>query len=144
MTSYGAEARLDHVGLSVANLDQMLSWYSHAFELEISNQFEIVPLDLRGAFLTSPQGWRLELLERRGSTGLPPAVSQPEALLRRGYGHICVRISDVESTHARLLELGAVEKMPPSPSPESGVQMSFVADPEGNFIELIDRLEPSA
>ena len=29
--------------------------------------------------------------------------------------------------------------MPPSPSPEPGVRIAFVADPEGNLIELVDR-----
>jgi catechol 2,3-dioxygenase-like lactoylglutathione lyase family enzyme len=29
--------------------------------------------------------------------------------------------------------------MPPGPSPEPGVRMAFVADPEGNLIELLHR-----
>jgi glyoxylase I family protein len=29
--------------------------------------------------------------------------------------------------------------MPPQASPEPGVRMSFVSDPEGNLIELLDR-----
>ena len=29
--------------------------------------------------------------------------------------------------------------MPPQPSPEPGVRMSFLADPEGNLIELVER-----
>jgi predicted enzyme related to lactoylglutathione lyase len=29
--------------------------------------------------------------------------------------------------------------MPPQPAPEPGVRMSFLADPEGNLIELVQR-----
>ena len=29
--------------------------------------------------------------------------------------------------------------MTPRPSPEPGVRMAFVADPEGNLVELLDR-----
>jgi len=29
--------------------------------------------------------------------------------------------------------------MPPCAAPEPGVRMAFVADPEGNLVELLDR-----
>jgi hypothetical protein len=32
--------------------------------------------------------------------------------------------------------------MPPQAAPEPGVRMSFVSDPEGNLIELLDRAGP--
>ena len=38
-----------------------------------------------------------------------------------------------------LLTAGAATRMQPSQSPEPGVRIAFVADPEGNLIELLDR-----
>ena len=38
-----------------------------------------------------------------------------------------------------LLAAGAASRLPPSPSPEPGVRIAFVADPEGNLVELLDR-----
>lgn len=35
--------------------------------------------------------------------------------------------------------MGAQPVMPPCPAPEPGVRMAFVADPEGNLVELLDR-----
>jgi predicted enzyme related to lactoylglutathione lyase len=35
--------------------------------------------------------------------------------------------------------MAAREVMAPQPSPEPGVRMSFLADPEGNLIELVER-----
>jgi hypothetical protein len=29
--------------------------------------------------------------------------------------------------------------MPPSPAPRAGAKVAFLADPEGNLIELLDR-----
>ena len=46
---------------------------------------------------------------------------------------------DLDGTHVRLLGHGAREVMPPQPAPEPGVRMSFLADPEGNLIELVQR-----
>lgn len=132
----------DHVGLSVADLDAQASWYSNALGLEKDAPFEVVSLQLRGMFLTGPSGIAIELLQRAGShTGLQ-APNPAEALLTQGYGHICLRVVDVDSLHAQLLAAGATERMAPQQSPEPGVRMSFVADPEGNLIELLDRKGP--
>lgn len=130
---------LDHIGISVGDLDAMTRWYSKAFDMRTANEFSVHELGLRGAFLISGSGLVLELLERRGSADPGQAPDQPSSLLRRGYGHICLRVDDVDARHAHLVAAGALERMSPRPSPEAGVRMSFVADPEGNFIELIDR-----
>jgi glyoxylase I family protein len=34
---------------------------------------------------------------------------------------------------------GACEKVSPRPSPEPGVRFAFLADPEGNLVELVER-----
>ncbi|CAN5342921.1 VOC family protein [soil metagenome] len=134
--------QFDHVGLSVADLDAQASWYAAAFGLEQSTPFAIESLELRGTFLVAPGGLAIELLERRGSRPGIQARDQAEALLTRGYGHLCLRVDDVDALHARLLDHGATERMPPGPAPEPGVRMSFVGDPEGNLIELLDRGGP--
>jgi lactoylglutathione lyase len=132
----------DHVGLSVADLDAQVAWYCGAFGLTESAPFEVASLGLRGSFVIGEPGLAIELLERAGSVTGIRAADQAEALLTRGYGHICIRVEDVDVLHARLLARGAAERMPPQASPESGVRMSFVADPEGNLIELVDRAGP--
>jgi len=131
---------LDHVGLSVADLDSQSRWYAAAFDLRVATPFELPTLGLRGVFVVHQSGWAIELLERAGSTAHRPAAADPnEALLRRGFGHICLRVPDVDAAHDRLLAVGATQKMAPRQSPEPGVRMAYVADPEGNLIELIDR-----
>lgn len=134
--------QLDHVGLSVGDLDAQLDWYGRAFGLVASTPFEIAALGLRGVFAIGEGGLAIELLERVGSVpGLRPADSA-SALLTRGYGHICLRVDDVDRWHAAALAAGGQERMAPQPSPEPGVRMSFLADPEGNLIELLDRTGP--
>ena len=46
---------------------------------------------------------------------------------------------DIEAVYARALEAGAAEKVSPRPSPEPGVRFAFLADPEGNLVELVER-----
>lgn len=133
---------IDHVGLSVADLDTSLAWYSEVFALTEAGPFAIPQLAIRGAFLIDGTGGAIEVLERAGSRAVPEAVDAPEALMTRGYGHVCFRVDNVEEVHARALASGASEKMAPQDAPEPGVRMSFVADPEGNLVELLDRRCP--
>ena len=134
--------QFDHIGLSVGDLDAQVAWYSEGFGLRQANPFEIPPLGIRGSFLVGEGGFALEILEREGSAPGLQAPDQATALLTRGYGHICLRVEDVDATFARLLALGAGIRMSPQPAPEPGVRMCFVSDPEGNLIELIDRKHP--
>lgn len=135
---------LDHVGLSVADLDRQVAWYAVALGLEQGASGGIPELGIRLAFLVDPtHGWSLELLERDGSTPGLQASDPPAALLTRGYGHICLQVDDLDATYERLLAAGAASRMAPGAAPEAGVRIAFVADPEGNLIELLDRSSPA-
>jgi lactoylglutathione lyase len=138
-------AMFDHVGISVADLGAATDWYCRALDLQPEFEFGLPHLAMRGVMLLSRTGYRIELLERAGSAPAGPAPSDPdEAALRRGYGHMCLDIPDVDAAHAALIAIGAADQMPPRASPEPGVRMAFVADPEGNLIELIDRTSARA
>ena len=85
------------------------------------------------------RGDRLELLHRPGSKAGLRADNPPEAVLTEGFGHIAFDVSDLDGEFERLVALGARPVMTPRPSPEHGVRMAFLADPEGNLVEVIDR-----
>jgi len=132
--------RLDHVGLNVADLTAAESWYCAAFGLERELSVRIDAVDLDIVMLKNRQfGHRVELLHRPGSGPGLRAANPAEAVLTEGFGHIAFDVTDLDATHQALLGRGAREVMPPQPSPEPGVRMSFLADPEGNLIELVER-----
>jgi len=135
-------AALDHIGLSVADLDAQSSWYQRAFGLTATRAFVVPQASLRGVFLVGEDGLVIELLERAGSTHRPPASSPPDELLTQGWAHVCLRVASVDDVFAALIAAGAGAVTEPGPSPEPGVRFAFVTDPEGNFIELLDRTHP--
>jgi catechol 2,3-dioxygenase-like lactoylglutathione lyase family enzyme len=135
-----ADARLDHVGLAVADLAAEASWFCDVFGLVTELALRVEPLDLSIAMLIHPEhGYRLELLHRPGSVAGGKPDTPAEAALRNGYGHVAFDVADLEAAYDRAVAHGARPVMPPGPSPEAGVRMAFVADPEDNLVELLHR-----
>lgn len=132
-------ATFDHVGLTVADLDAMTSWYVAALGLEVEFDFSLEDVEFRGVMLRSTQGYRIELSHRSGSTVGIQAASPVDAALIRGFGHLALDVPVVDEAYDELLAAGATDRMSPRPSPEPGVRMAYVADLEGNLIELLDR-----
>jgi catechol 2,3-dioxygenase-like lactoylglutathione lyase family enzyme len=131
--------KLDHVGLNVEDLDAMTAWYVDALKLEVEFEVVLEQVQLSIAMLRSPDGYRVELLSRPGSVAGIQAANPVEAALTRGFGHLALDVPDVDAAYDALLTAGATDRMSPRPSPEPGVRMAFIADPEGNLIELLDR-----
>jgi lactoylglutathione lyase len=131
--------RFDHAGLAVADLAAAARWYCAAFGYARELTLRVEPIELDIEMLRHPDdGHRLELLHRRGSGGAHPG-GPAEAALRAGFGHVALDVPDVDAAYAHALDHGARAVMPPGPAPEAGARMAFVADPEGNLIELLHR-----
>jgi catechol 2,3-dioxygenase-like lactoylglutathione lyase family enzyme len=133
------QGRFDHVGISVADLEAATRWYCHAFGLSVEREFSIPGTDLSGVMLLHASGYRIELLHR------PSAVPglQPDSALTaagtRGYGHFCLCVDDVDAEFAQVIAAGGTVRMAPAAAPRPGARFAFLADPEGNLIELLDR-----
>lgn len=144
MTIPRQPVQFDHVGLSVPDLDEAARWYCATLELTAARQFAVPGTDLTGVMLLhEPSGYRIELVHRPDSApGMRPGSAE-EAALTWGYGHICLRVADVRREYDRLLEAGCSSRKEPMPSPRAGATVSFVADPWGNLIEVINRDDPA-
>jgi len=132
----------DHVGLSVADLNAMANWYSKAFGFNIVQPFEVPPIGLKGMFVIGDDGVAIELLQREGSSRPSTFASVPEMAGAQGFGHIAFRVDNVDSVHDHLVALGAISIMSPRPAPVADSRMAYVADPEGNLLELLTRKGP--
>lgn len=131
--------RFDHVGLAVRDLASATEWYCRVFGLAIEITFELTEIGLHIVMLRGADGQRLELLHRDGGT---PGLRAPDpvtAAATEGFGHICFDVPDLDAWYADVLAQGAAPVMSPGPSPEEGVRMAWVHDPEGNLVELIQR-----
>ncbi len=142
--------RFDHVGIDVPDIDHYTRWYSEAFGLTTEFEFAIAEAGLRGIILLSPDDWRLELFERKGSKPSGRAANPIDQHLTLGIGHFCVQVSDIQQVFDKLISMGAKSLIEPQPASsqvesESGnsldpsLLMAYLSDPEGNLIELFQR-----
>ena|SRR5579875_3479611 len=130
---------LDHVGLSVADLEAAGAFYAAAFDFQPEFPFTLGDTGIRGVMLRHPAGHRLELFQAPSSREGLRAATPIEALGTRGYGHVALAAPDIEAPFTRALQAGARTLVAPGPSPEPGVRFAFLADPEGNLVELVER-----
>lgn len=135
-----AEPRLDHVGLAVHDLDAAAEWYCAAFGYHRELTLRVDPIDLDIVMLRhATHGDRLELLHRPGSAAGLRAADPAEAALSECFGHIAFDVPNLDLAFDRVVSLGARPVMTPQPAPEKGVRMAYLADPEGNLVELLER-----
>jgi lactoylglutathione lyase len=130
---------VDHIGLSVADLEAMAHWYAAVLGAVEDYRVERPAIAMRAIVLIDADGFRLELLHRENSTAGHGPESVGESLLRHGFGHLALHVTDVHAMYSRLVALGAGPVMPPGPGSRPGMVIAFVADPEHNLLELVSR-----
>ncbi|AMM21627.1 glyoxalase [Frondihabitans sp. PAMC 28766] len=127
----------DHVGLSVADLDRLSTFYAEGLGLtEIEEEFAMPDVGVRSVILRSPEGFKLELIERQGST--PQSFPDPfTGASIQGFFHWALSVDDLDAAFATLVAAGAAAVSEPADAVRSGARFAYVHDPEGNLIELI-------
>jgi catechol 2,3-dioxygenase-like lactoylglutathione lyase family enzyme len=123
--------RIHHVGLPVSDLDRSIDWYREALGLTLD---ATAGLPGHVAFMVAATGGRLELL----AVGVQPSAwDDPIAALRAGVPHTAWTVDDLDAAHARAVEAGGRSLWTPRGTPDPGLRIAFVADPDGNLVELL-------
>jgi catechol 2,3-dioxygenase-like lactoylglutathione lyase family enzyme len=120
--------------LPVRDLERAIRWYAHALGLEHTVTAQ-VPEGVEIAFVVDESGAGVELfsLEAPDAEGWDGPISA----LRLGHGHIAFTVDDLDGAFARAVEAGGRAVWAPRPSPRPGQRIAFVADPDGNLVELM-------
>jgi catechol 2,3-dioxygenase-like lactoylglutathione lyase family enzyme len=137
---------LHHAGLSVANLNAAVNFYTtaHAFEeawrFSIDNSVEAQRLlgvedaQAEVALLRGPTGF-LELFQfANPKRPTLPSVNRSE-VFQAGLRHICLQAVDGHALYESFMQAGAHSHHPPS-GLGTGNLYCYIRDPERNIIEL--------
>ena len=131
-----------HTGLCVSDLERSLRFYCDGLGFEVGGRFHLTrqiaevdpPVDVVSQFI-SLGGLRIELLDYAS----PGTLGTPHARRNHlGLTHLSFVVDDVE-VRARDLEAvgGTVLQDTRNPPEDDTLRVLFVADPDGNRIELM-------
>jgi methylmalonyl-CoA epimerase len=134
------KARLDHIGIAVANIEQALAFYRDALGLDIDAPQDVTSQGVRVRFIPMGEG-ALELLEAT-SDDSPIA----KYVGRRGPGlhHITLRVDDIAAALTALKARG-VRLIDETPRPGAhGSLVAFIhpSSAHGVLVELAQKLPP--
>jgi lactoylglutathione lyase len=137
-----------HIGICVQDLAASRRFYCEGLGFEPLISFELNDADMvgldRALEVTSPVQVTSEMIERDGlrlellGFVRPAPTGEPStSRARRGLTHLCFQVDDVAATAERLAGLGGV--VLESTRVNVGVDICFVADPDGTRVELMSR-----
>jgi len=128
-----------HAAVRVSDLDRSIAWYGTSFGFEVEHRGR-VPEGTPIAMLRTAGGAGVELFELAPRED--PHWSGPIAALEEGVVHFGLAVPDVEAAFERAVAAGGRAVWPPRDAPVSGKRIAFLADPDGNLVELIGPAAP--
>ena len=124
-------ARLEHVGLWVADIDRVAAFYVKYFGAQAGQLYRNERKGFESRFLSFGGGARLEVMTRRD-------VNQPPPHEQLGLAHVALCIGDeaaVDALAARFQADGVAPDSGPRRTGD-GYYECVVRDPEGNRVEI--------
>lgn len=127
-----------YMAISVQDIDTVGAFYVDmmGFEVEKNASFGDA---VQFRWLTNGSA-RIELIRMTGSQAGPERPAPPGHLSTQGFSHLAFETPDIVATREALVAKGVTTASQISDLPPLGIKAMFVIDPEGNVIEIIERL----
>jgi catechol 2,3-dioxygenase-like lactoylglutathione lyase family enzyme len=147
--------RLDHVSVTTADLDASIAFYRDVLGLTYAGRGIADEPEL--AEIMGVDGAKIEWAEfDLGNAQVlelvrflhPPGEPRRGPLWQPGAGHIGIGVDDIDAVHGRLRDAGAETRSEPVTLTEegdwNGVRTLYAIDPDGTWIELVQRPDRGA
>lgn len=117
-----------HIALLTPDLPRLQAFYTETLGLPLVGEFSGHDIVFVGTGETA-----IELIQQEGV-----ATTQDVT----GWAHLALEVADVDATHAALADQGIVFHVAPMDFPVEApaLRIAFFRDPDGNEIELVQRL----
>lgn len=122
--------RFSHVAFRVADIERSLAWYKAVFGAELVCHVPPAGPKPEYYYAEFRHGQMVEFFT--GGTGLPERTATSS-----GFEHFSLIVDDIQAAIAHLQAVGATISRPYFEG-RAGQKVVFVADPDGNTIELME------
>ncbi len=119
---------IDHTMIRVEDLEASLDWYTETlgYEVKRRSEHDTFTLVFVGPEDVHDEGAVVELTYNHDGRSYE---------MGDAWGHIALRVEDVEAAYDELMEKGVEDYRPPEENPG----YAFVKDPDGHEVELVER-----
>lgn len=132
-----------HYGVTVSDIDAAEAFYGERLGLPVADRLSFDDaafarfVDVPGADVDivffDAGGFQIEVLEYAGSSeNANDGASNDDV----GVAHVCLEVDDLDAEYDRLAD--DVEFLSPPQTLESGAQVVYARDPDGNVVELLE------
>ncbi len=122
--------RILHTCLNVSDMDRSIQFYSEHVGLRFVRRREVKQSNAEIAFLEDGSGGAIELTHWRDKKSLAEGDN---------FDHIAFEVPDVKEAVDGLRAKGVTIAMEPFSLGGSSSRIAFIRDPDGNWLELIER-----
>ena len=134
----GFDIRINHVGISVANLEESVDWYVKMLGFEVVDAIDRNPGVRSTIARIQRNGFFIELFEMKDAAPLPEYRRNPSTDLRvHGIAHFAFEVDDAMAVMEELEAKGVNIVFRPRVD-DNGQRFFFVNDNSGNSFEFIE------
>ena len=119
-----------HTCLNVSDMDRSIDFYTNRIGLTFVNRREIKENNAEIAFLKDETGNAIELTHWRDKKILAEGDN---------FDHIAFEVNEIQKTVDSLRNQGVTIAMEPYSLRGSTSKIAFIKDPDGNWLELIQK-----
>lgn len=138
-----------HTGIYVKNLEGMISFYREVFDLNIVVRqkecgaftdmiFDEKDVEIEVCKLEFLNKTMIELIQYPRQNDVP---DWNEKIYQCGKMHIAITVDSADGMYDILMEKGCRLLSKPCNSPDGKAKVFFARDPEGNYLELVEKLK---
>jgi catechol 2,3-dioxygenase-like lactoylglutathione lyase family enzyme len=125
--------RAHHIAIYTRDLVRLEAFYTQVLGFPVVRRWEAV-----GIIFVDAGGLWIELTRQDA----PDDGTQPRALDQGiGINHVAMQVADVDRSFRELVDQGV--RVLAAPADYENVRVAFLADPDGNVLELIEDSERS-
>lgn len=118
---------LEHTAIASPDPRRLAQWYVEQLGFIINYDSG------RTVFVKAPNGSMLEIITSEGERAA-------QSMKTPGLRHLALAVDDFDTTYSRLRSTGV--SFAGEPADSKGVKVVFFADPDGNYLHLIQRETP--